>query len=67
MSDAYDLLRAQRFLDGLTDWQLQRLGYLPLPETCSVGLMCCAPVQAGFEAGFEGFAVSEPISRDLHG
>jgi CRP-like cAMP-binding protein len=25
MSDSYDLLRAQRFLDGLNDWQLQRL------------------------------------------
>jgi regulation of enolase protein 1 (concanavalin A-like superfamily) len=49
------------------DWQLQRLGYLPLPEACSVGLMCCAPVHTGFEAAFEEFAISEPIARDLHG
>jgi regulation of enolase protein 1 (concanavalin A-like superfamily) len=61
-----DAIRVEFALPG-GDWQLQRLGYLPLPETCTVGLMCCAPVQAGFEAGFEGFAVSEPISRDLHG
>jgi regulation of enolase protein 1 (concanavalin A-like superfamily) len=61
-----DAIRVEFALPG-DDWQLQRLGYLPLPETCSVGLMCCAPVQAGFEAAFEEFAVSEPISRDLHG
>jgi len=46
--------------------RLLRLGYLPLPETCQVGVMCCSPQRAGFEARFEDFAIGEPISRDLH-
>jgi regulation of enolase protein 1 (concanavalin A-like superfamily) len=60
-----DAVRVEFRLPG-GDWQLQRLGYLPLPETCLVGLMCCSPERAGFEARFEDFAISEPISRDLH-
>jgi regulation of enolase protein 1 (concanavalin A-like superfamily) len=28
--------------------------------------MCCSPEHAGFEARFEEFAITEPISRDLH-
>jgi regulation of enolase protein 1 (concanavalin A-like superfamily) len=60
-----DAIRAQfREPDG--PWRLLRLGYLPLPETCQVGVMCCSPEQAGFEARFEDFAITEPISRDLH-
>ena len=60
-----DAIRVEFRVPG-GNWQLQRLGYLPLPETCLVGLMCCSPVRAGFEARFEDFAVTEPISRDLH-
>jgi uncharacterized protein len=60
-----DAIRVQfRKPDG--GWQMLRLGYLPLPETCQVGVMCCSPQRAGFEARFEDFAVSEAISRDLH-
>jgi regulation of enolase protein 1 (concanavalin A-like superfamily) len=47
-------------------WQLLRLGYLPMPETCRVGVMCCSPERAGFEARFEDFVISAPISPDLH-
>ena len=61
-----DAIRVEFALPG-GDWQLQRLGHLPLPETCLVGPMCCAPVEAGFEAAFEGFTISGPIARDLHG
>jgi regulation of enolase protein 1 (concanavalin A-like superfamily) len=50
--------------DGV--WQLVRLGFLPLSETCQVGVMCCSPQRDGFEARFREFTVSEPISRDLH-
>jgi regulation of enolase protein 1 (concanavalin A-like superfamily) len=60
-----DAIRVQ-FREGNDPWQLHRLGYLPLPETCQVGIMCCSPVTSGFEARFEDFAISEPISRELH-
>jgi regulation of enolase protein 1 (concanavalin A-like superfamily) len=60
-----DAIRVQfREQDGR--WQMLRLAYLPLPETCQVGVMCCSPLRAGFEVRFEDFAISEPISRDLH-
>ncbi|WP_240796352.1 DUF1349 domain-containing protein [Streptomyces sp. RFCAC02] len=60
-----DALRVQyRRADG--GWQLLRLGYLPLPETCLVGVMCCSPERAGFTARFTDFAVTAPIPRDLH-
>ncbi|KMS67919.1 hypothetical protein ACM01_41045 [Streptomyces viridochromogenes] len=47
-------------------WQLLRLGYLPLPATCQVGVMACSPQRAGFRARFSDFTVTEPIGRDLH-
>jgi regulation of enolase protein 1 (concanavalin A-like superfamily) len=60
-----DAIRVQfREPDG--PWRLLRLGYLPMPETCQIGIMCCSPQRAGFEARFEDFVTSEPISRDLH-
>jgi regulation of enolase protein 1 (concanavalin A-like superfamily) len=60
-----DAIRVQ-FRERDDPWQLHRLGYLALPETCQVGIMCCSPVKSGFEARFEDFAISEPISRELH-
>jgi len=60
-----DALRVQYLRqDGV--WQLLRLGYLPLPVTCQVGVMCCSPQREGFEARFRQFSVSAPIARDLH-
>jgi hypothetical protein len=47
-------------------WRLLRLGYLPIPETCQIGVMCCSPEREGFEARFKDFSISEAISRDLH-
>jgi len=45
-------------------WQLLRLGYLDLPATVAVGLMCCSPERAGLEATFRDFRIGPPISRD---
>jgi len=60
-----DAIRIQfREPDG--EWRLLRLAYLPMPETCQIGVMCCSPQRAGFTARFEDFVTSEPISRDLH-
>jgi uncharacterized protein len=49
---------------GEGPWQLLRLGYLDMPETVDVGVMCCSPERAGLEATFRGFRVGEPISRE---
>ncbi|MBT2533974.1 DUF1349 domain-containing protein [Arthrobacter sp. ISL-48] len=60
-----EAIRVQ-YLDGEGIWQLLRLGYLDLSESCQVGVMSCAPERAGFEATFRDFQISDPISRDLH-
>lgn len=61
-----EALRIQ-FRDAEGKWQLLRLGYLGLPETCLVGMTACSPQRAGFRARFHGFAITEPIARELHG
>ncbi|CAM5744133.1 putative Regulation of enolase protein 1 [Streptomyces afghaniensis 772] len=55
-----------QYLTTAGDWQLLRLGYLPLPATCQVGVMACSPQRAGFTGRFTGFSTTEPIARDLH-
>jgi regulation of enolase protein 1 (concanavalin A-like superfamily) len=45
-------------------WQLLRLGYLGLPETVDVGVMCCSPSRAGLRATFRDFRVGPPMSRE---
>jgi hypothetical protein len=65
-------MRVTRFGTALTvhcrsgdrPWQLLRLGYLDLPATVDVGVMCCSPERAGLEATFRSFRVGPPISRD---
>jgi len=59
-----DAIRVQFLHEG--EWQLVRLGYLALPDLCSVGIMCCSPQRAGFEARFDDFVLGDAISRDLH-
>lgn len=60
-----DVLRVQK--QGPSGvWHLMRLGYLDLPVTAQVGLMCCSPERAGFKAVFSDFLLGGPISRDLH-
>ncbi|MCP2323315.1 hypothetical protein HDA40_001822 [Hamadaea flava] len=49
---------------GDRPWQLQRLGYLALPATVDVGVMCCSPERAGLEATFRDFRIGPPTSRD---
>ncbi|NUO59587.1 MAG: DUF1349 domain-containing protein [Hamadaea sp.] len=65
-------MRVTRFGAALTvhcrsgddPWQLLRLGYLDLPATVEVGVMCCSPERAGLRATFRDFRVGPPISRD---
>jgi regulation of enolase protein 1 (concanavalin A-like superfamily) len=45
-------------------WELVRLGYLDLPETVDVGVMCCSPERAGLEVTFREFRIGEPIPRE---
>ncbi|MFD8722614.1 DUF1349 domain-containing protein [Streptomyces sp. NPDC059629] len=56
-----------QFLTTSGEWQLLRLGYLPLPDTCQVGVMACSPQRAGFRGRFSNLTITEPIARDLHG
>jgi regulation of enolase protein 1 (concanavalin A-like superfamily) len=60
-----DAVRVQ-YLRADGGWQLLRLGHLPLPAACRVGVMCCSPQRAGFTARFTDFRVTGPISRELH-
>lgn len=49
-------LRVQcRDTDGC--WRLIRLGYLDLPSTVQVGVMCCSPEREGLAASFSDFTV----------
>jgi len=41
-----------------------RLGFLDLPETVDVGVMCCSPEREGLEVTFRDFRIGDPISRD---
>ncbi|MET7396849.1 DUF1349 domain-containing protein [Dactylosporangium sp. NPDC005572] len=45
-------------------WQLLRLGYLDLPATVDVGIMCCSPERAGLQATFRDLRIGPPISRE---
>jgi hypothetical protein len=55
-----------QYLDEKNTWQLIRLGYLAMPETCQAGIMCCSPTRASFEVKFKDFSITEPISMQLH-
>ena len=65
-------MRVSRFGEALAvhcrtggePWQLLRLGYLDLPATVDVGVMCCSPSRAGLEATFRDFRVGPPMSRE---
>ena len=49
---------------GNDPWQLLRLGYLDMPATVDVGVMCCSPERAGLEATFRGLRIGAPMSRE---
>lgn len=59
-----EAIRVQFLHEG--EWRLLRLGFLDMPEVCSVGVMCCSPTRAGFAATFDDFVVGDPVSRELH-
>lgn len=52
-------LRVQFMDDGDQAWNLIRLGYLDLPCTVQVGIMCCSPEREGFVASFSDFTITE--------
>jgi regulation of enolase protein 1 (concanavalin A-like superfamily) len=62
-----DAVRIQFRQEPGDEWRMLRLAYLPMPESCLVGVMCCSPERAGFVARFGDFGVGEAISRHLHG
>jgi regulation of enolase protein 1 (concanavalin A-like superfamily) len=47
-------------------WNLVRLAFLPKSASLDVGVMCCSPERAGFEASFGKLKIGKPIERKLH-
>lgn len=62
-----DALFIQYRTDRMQEWRMARLAWFdPAFEEVSVGPLFCSPQRAGFEAVFHDFAVSDPLSRDIH-
>jgi uncharacterized protein len=47
-----------QYLDSDGSWRLARLGYLDLPATVQVGVMCCSPEREGLAASFWDFTIT---------
>jgi len=60
-----DAVRAH-YRDARGAWQMARLAPFPADGTAHVGMMCCSPERAGFEATFRDFRLGPPIARNLH-
>ncbi len=62
-----DALFVQYRLSEPDNWKMARLGYFP-PELASldVGVTACSPQRAGFEVTFHRFALTDPLSREIH-
>lgn len=58
-------IRIQYSEDGVS-FRMLRLAYFPDTGPTQVGLMCCSPERAGFEAEFIGYSIGEPIMTALH-
>lgn len=61
-----EALRVQFRMPG-SDWRMARLAMLPMPDSVSVGMMCCTPERGGLEVVFRDFAIKPAIARKLHG
>jgi regulation of enolase protein 1 (concanavalin A-like superfamily) len=48
-------------------WKMLRLAYLPPQPSIDIGVMACSPQRSGFRALLQGFQVTDPIDRELHG
>ena len=58
-------IRIQYSEDGVS-FRMLRLAYFPDTGPTQVGLMCCSPERAGFEAEFSAYSIGEPITTGLH-
>jgi regulation of enolase protein 1 (concanavalin A-like superfamily) len=47
-------------------YYLLRLAPFPAIGRSLVGIMCCSPKRAGFQAHFSDFRIGPPISKELH-
>jgi regulation of enolase protein 1 (concanavalin A-like superfamily) len=62
-----DALFIQYRTDAMPDWRMARLAWFdPSLEELMVGPVFCSPQRAGFEAVFHAFALTDPVSRDIH-
>jgi uncharacterized protein len=60
-----DAGRIQYSLDGEV-YYLLRLAPFPAIGPSLVGMVCCSPKRAGFQAHFSDFRIGPPISKELH-
>ncbi len=62
-----DALFVQYRTDGMNEWRMARLAWFdPAFRNVSVGPVFCSPQRAGFEAVFHDYALTDPVSRDIH-
>lgn len=62
-----DALFVQYRTDGMNEWRMARLAWFdPAFGNVSVGPVFCSPQRAGFEAVFHDYALTDPVSRDIH-
>jgi regulation of enolase protein 1 (concanavalin A-like superfamily) len=62
-----DALFIQYRTDRVSEWRMARLAWLdPSSEEVMVGPAFCSPQRVGFEAVFHEFALTDPVSRDIH-
>jgi len=47
-------------------WQMLRLGHLPLKDTCQVGIMTCSPTRGGLHTHFRDLSIKTSHAIDLH-
>jgi regulation of enolase protein 1 (concanavalin A-like superfamily) len=61
-----EAIRVQYLDSEAGKWKMARLAYLPRSSSIEVGIMCCSPQRAGFEAAFRDFTLESAISHELH-
>jgi uncharacterized protein len=57
---------AIRYRIGQGIWKVARVAAFPYEDKTAIGMMCCSPERAGFEAEFRDFVVGGPVAPPLH-
>ena len=60
----YESAIVVHYLDKNKRWQLLRLTYLDMPESCDIGLYCCSPVHPGLRVVFHKLTLTDPVPKE---